>query len=73
MTMAFNKTLKLAILETGIRQEVLCHRVEMTPWRLSRVIHGVAEPTPDEKRRLARALKSSVKALFPPAATELAS
>lgn len=60
----FNVALKLAILGTGRKQISICEEVGIGPSRLSRIIHG-STPSADEKRRLARALKTSIRDLFP--------
>jgi hypothetical protein len=57
--------LQTAIFESGLMKVAICSRSGLHPWRLSRIIHGVADPTDDEKRALAKVLRVSVKSLFP--------
>ena len=71
--MPLNTALKIAIFETGLKQTVICHRADMTPWRLSRLLHGVTDATPDEKRKLAKVLKRRIAQIFPPTEERVAS
>lgn len=64
-TLPVNVALHTRILQTGIKKVALAQMAGMTPWRFSRVLHGVCEPTKEEKRLLAKALGTSVRALFP--------
>jgi hypothetical protein len=65
--MSINEALQLAIMRSGFSKTAICHRLEglrMTPWRLSKIIHGTYEATPEEKKALAKILKTSVRAIF---------
>jgi len=57
--------LRTAIFHSGIRQVAIAKKTEISEGRLSKIANGYLEATPDEKRRLARALKRSVQDLFP--------
>jgi len=63
--MPLNAALKLAFFEAGKRQVDVAAALGMDNSRLSQIIHGRLEPTSDEKRGLAKALKKSVGDLFP--------
>lgn len=71
--MSINGPLHIAILQSGLRHIAICHRIGITPWRLSRIIHGVQEATPEEKKALAKILKTSVRAIFADEQAEVAS
>lgn len=60
--------LKVAILRADPpmnTQREVARALGITEVRLSRIVHGVADPTPDERRHLARILKTTQAALFP--------
>ena len=61
---AVNMALKLAIVESGIKQRALSLQVEISEGRLSEIVTGRTEPTPDEQKRIAKALKRKVDDLF---------
>ena len=57
--------LRLARIEAGLIQIELCRKASLSPSRLSLLENRHVEPSVDEKRRLARALRRSVEELFP--------
>jgi transcriptional regulator with XRE-family HTH domain len=61
-----NITVKTAIWGSGKTQTDIAERIGVSESRLSRFLHGRAELTDDEKKRLARALRIPADALFPP-------
>jgi transcriptional regulator with XRE-family HTH domain len=61
----FNAALKTAIKDQGKVQGFLARQIGIDPTRLSKIINGHLEATPDEKKLLAKALKKSVDHLFP--------
>lgn len=63
--MPLNPRLKLAIFTSGTSQTVVARKTGIDESRLSRIINGHAEPTPDEQKVLARALRKPVDELFP--------
>lgn len=62
--MALNKTLKIAFVQRGTRQRVIAARIHMHPVRLSKIVNGHIEPTAEEKKALAKALRYSQSQLF---------
>ena len=56
--------LKLAILNSNVPQYVLAAKAGMSETKLSRVVRGRADPTEDERRRIAKALGVSEDDLF---------
>ena len=63
--MAMKPSLKLALVKDGRRQYEIARQARMTETRLSRLACGRAEPTEQEKLRLAEALGLDVPELFP--------
>ncbi len=60
-----NAALKMAIFQSGYNQGDIAVASGLSDSKLSRIIRGYAQPTRDEKRLLALALRSSQAALFP--------
>jgi transcriptional regulator with XRE-family HTH domain len=56
--------LRLARLDADLIQLLLAQRVHMAPSRYSVIERGLAEPSPDERRRLAAALGKTEEDLF---------
>jgi hypothetical protein len=56
--------LKLAIVECGDPQWSIADAVQMSRFRLSRIVRERQVPTPDEQDRLAEFLKRSRRTLF---------
>ena len=57
--------LKFAIQRADVRQYALAHELgHSAPW-MSQVIAGIADPTPDERRAIARKFNRCVAELFP--------
>ncbi len=59
--------------ERRITQLALARKTRINPTRISFIENGHVDPTPDERDRLARALKTEVAELFPPADEAVAS
>ena len=59
-----NLRLKTRIIEKGIRQYDVAQQVRMTETRLSRVITGRIDPTPEEEIKIADALGVPREELF---------
>jgi transcriptional regulator with XRE-family HTH domain len=60
--------LKLALLRRGERQYELASRLGIGETRLSRIVRGRVEATPEERARIAEALGVPERELFPVAA-----
>jgi len=56
--------LKLAIVQSGIPQRLIAQSLRMSPFRLSRIVRGWQDPTPDEQDRLAELLHVPRRVLF---------
>jgi len=56
--------LKMAVVRLGVPQYVVAKRAGLSETRLSRIVQGRLQPTPDERRRLARVLGASENELF---------
>jgi hypothetical protein len=68
--MALNTALKVAFIERGIRQVVVAAKLRqqglvIDDTRLSKIVNGHLEATPEEKRALAKVLRRPVTYLFP--------
>lgn len=63
--MAKNKLLIVAIIDRNTSQIVLAKKAGIHETRLSKIVNGHIEPTPDEKKAIARALRTPVTVLFP--------
>jgi transcriptional regulator with XRE-family HTH domain len=59
-----NTRLKTAMFDYGRQQYAIADAVGMSPYRLSRIVRGRQDPTPDEQDRLAEFLKRSRRHLF---------
>jgi len=59
-----NRSLKVAIVASGLSQKVVAQRAGIDIWRLSRIVHGDVTTRPVERRRLARILQTPVEQLF---------
>jgi transcriptional regulator with XRE-family HTH domain len=59
-----NKALRIAIINSGLRQYDVAKRVGVGEARMSGFVHGRFEPTQDEKKRIAKVLKVAVHDLF---------
>lgn len=60
-----NLALKAAFWKRRKSQVAVMHETGISESRLSRIIHGHQQPTLEEKKALAKALKSTVADLFP--------
>jgi transcriptional regulator with XRE-family HTH domain len=62
-----NKALRIAIIarEPQLPQWKIAKRIGVDDSRMSGFVHGRHEPTPKQKRALARVLKTSVEQIFP--------
>jgi transcriptional regulator with XRE-family HTH domain len=56
--------LKIAIVKSGFPQRVIAARLRISPFRLSRIVRGRQDPTPDEQDRLAELLDEPRRVLF---------
>ena len=56
--------LKLAIVQSGIPQRLIAARLRISPFRLSRIVRGRQDPTPDEQDRLSEILDEPRRVLF---------
>jgi lambda repressor-like predicted transcriptional regulator len=63
--MKMNLPLKIALLRAGMRQIDLARRTGLGESRVSRIVNAYYMPTPEEKRKIARALDHSVEELWP--------
>jgi DNA-binding transcriptional regulator YdaS (Cro superfamily) len=61
----FNTTLKLAILEQGLKQRAMARTLQMSESKFSQIVHGWQDATAEEKKAIARILKRKVHDLFP--------
>lgn len=62
--MAMNTALKIAFIQSGKRQIVAAAELAMDETRLSKIVNGHLEATPDEKKAIAKLLKRPVHQLF---------
>lgn len=62
--MAPNTALKAALFGTGTTQLMVAQRTGIHESRLSRIIRGHSEPSAEEKRLIAQALRKPVAQLF---------
>lgn len=62
--MALNTALKVAIHESGLKQNFIAREAGLSEPELSRIVNGRAEPTPDQKKAIAKALGRKVQDLF---------
>ena len=60
-----NAVLRDAIFRSGKRQIEIADRVGIHESRLSKILHGRAEPTDAEMKAIAKVLKQAPEALFP--------
>lgn len=63
--MAVNTTLKVAFIETGRKQIEVAADIAMDVTKLSKIVNGHLDPTPEEAKAIAKALRRSVAHLFP--------
>jgi DNA-binding XRE family transcriptional regulator len=52
-------------LKKRLTQYALAKKVRTSPWRISRVERGLTEISKDEKIKIAKALETEVKRIFP--------
>lgn len=57
--------IKVALVRGGLSQVELARRIQATPARLSRIIHGHVAPRVRERVKIARALQLPLWSLFP--------
>lgn len=62
------RTLKMQLLGRAEPQYAVAAQVGMSETRLSRIVQGRVEPTPEERKRLSEALGVPEAELFPSAA-----
>ena len=60
----FNKRLKMAMIDRGVQQQDVALRLHIDPIRMSRIVNGRREPTPDEQDRIADFLGKPRRWLF---------
>lgn len=63
--MAMNTVLKVAFIEAGKKQIAVAQETGIENTKLSRIIHGYCEPSDEEKKAIAKALRRKVDHLFP--------
>jgi plasmid maintenance system antidote protein VapI len=63
--MAKNTALKIAFIETGKTQVEVAGQMGIQAVKLSNIVNGHLEATPEEKRALARILRRPVHQIFP--------
>ena len=59
-----NRSLKVAIVASGLTQKAVAKRARIDIWRLSRIVHGDVTTRPEERRRLSRILQRPIGQLF---------
>ncbi len=59
-----NRTLRLAILDSGKTQRTVAALTSIDETRLSRIVRGRVRPFPSEKKELARVLRRAARDLF---------
>lgn len=64
LAMALNMALKVAILNSGRHQVEVAKDAGMHPTVLSMIVRGHREPTPNQARALAKALRTKADQLF---------
>ena len=57
--------LKISLWERGVPAYKTAFEAGIHPNKVSKIIHGLAEPTPEEKLKLASILNKPVNELFP--------
>ena len=57
--------LRLERILQGKSIHLVSHKTAIDSGKLSLIERGLREPTPDEKRRLAKALRARIRDLFP--------
>jgi len=67
-----NKALRIAIINRGLKQYEVAKRIGVDEARMSGFVHARLEPTPRQKRQLARILKTTAAELFPSTDTVIA-
>ncbi len=65
MSLNRNLNLEKAILETRKKKYELAWEADMTPSKLSYIIHGIQKPTTEEQERLSAVLQVDTAYLFP--------
>ncbi len=63
--MAYNGYLKMAIHNKGLTQQEAADKAEIQGSTLSMIIHGRQNATPGERKKIAQALNTPQKELFP--------
>lgn len=53
------------IRELGLKQNFVGEKLGVSPWKMTRIVHGVDLPDRAERMRLARFLKTTESALWP--------
>lgn len=71
--MAKNKTLIVAILDRDTTQIEVAKRAGIHETRFSKITNGHVEPTADEKKAIAKALRKPIAEVFPDSDQALAS
>jgi len=56
--------LKIAMLRRGVRQTRMAFEIGMDPAKLSRIVNGVAIPSAEDRRKIARYLGTKEATLF---------
>lgn len=62
--MTHNHNLRIAIVHTGVKQYRIADLAKINESRFSKIVNGRIEATPEEQKRIARALKKPVSELF---------
>jgi len=60
-----NKALRHAIIDSDLSQVEIARKLGVHECRVSGFIHGRYEPTPEQKKALAKLLKTKASELFP--------
>lgn len=70
MKIKYNIAFFTAMKKSGLNQSELAKRTKINKAYISRFLNGFYNPTSNEKRRLAKALRTSQKKLFKPISHE---
>ena len=59
-----NYSMKMKILKSGNTQIQIARETKIQESKLSKIVNGHIEPTGDEKKRIAKALNTTIQELF---------
>lgn len=68
--MTKHSPLKVAIFNSGQRQQDIAQRAGIDQARMSKIVNGFLKPTANQRKAIAKAMRSSEAALFPAVPTE---